>query len=84
MAESLEADIPSRVEESLSTICFEYNRMGARGSTLSFFTKIYTKLVEAGCTSTIESSGKELAKQIIPKFNFFIVATTRIIYSIQD
>jgi hypothetical protein len=25
MAESLEADIPSRVEEALSTICFEYN-----------------------------------------------------------
>jgi hypothetical protein len=66
MAESLEADIPSRVEEALSTICFEYNRMDARGSTLSFFTEIYTKLSEAGCTSAIESSGKELAKQIIP------------------
>jgi hypothetical protein len=67
MAESLEADILSRVEEALSTICFEYNRMDPRGSTLSFFTEIYTKLAEAGCTSAIESSGKELAKQIIPK-----------------
>jgi hypothetical protein len=36
MAESLETDIPSRVEEALSTICFEYNRMDARGSTISF------------------------------------------------
>jgi hypothetical protein len=67
MAESLEADIPSRVEEALSTICFEYNRMDARGSTLSFFTEIYTKLAEAGCTSAIESSGKWLATKIIPK-----------------
>jgi hypothetical protein len=59
MAESLEADIPSRVEEALSAICFEYNRMVARGSTLSFFTEIYTKIAEAGCKSAIESSGNE-------------------------
>lgn len=67
MADTHEADIPSRVEEALATVTFEYIRSDPRGCTLAFFTEVFTRLKEYGCSSVIKPAGKELARQTLPK-----------------
>jgi hypothetical protein len=67
MSDFMADDMPSRLEEALRNVKFDYNRHDARGSAYEFFRHVYTKLTEAGCLSALETSGKAIIEQLTPK-----------------
>ena len=65
-AKVVQKDVASRVSMALSEVKYKPSRADPIGATTMFFTDILQSLEEHGCQSVPFTSGKELAKQIMP------------------